>query len=112
MNCPPKQYHKWLQKAVEFYTVYATQPARKSADQQGSKGPSTPLLSPKAAKGLAFGFGELAQPWESLHQLLVMIADKCGWDPKFVPDKERWATVVNFLNSVVFLNVCLNTRNN
>ncbi|XP_038072808.1 integrator complex subunit 10-like [Patiria miniata] len=93
VNCQPKQYHKWLQKSVEFYTNYATQPAWKQADQKGAKGPVTPLMSPQAGKGQGFGFGELTQPWERLHQLLVMIAEKCGWDAKFVPDEERPFTV-------------------
>ncbi|XP_022111928.1 integrator complex subunit 10-like isoform X2 [Acanthaster planci] len=94
VNCQPKQYHKWLQKAVEFYTVYATQPAWKTADPNGTpKGPTAPLLSPQAGKGQSFGFGELTHPWEKLRQLLVMIADKCGWDTKFVPDEGRPFTV-------------------
>ncbi|XP_033629085.1 integrator complex subunit 10-like [Asterias rubens] len=96
VNCAPKQYYKWLQKAIEFYTVYASQPAWKS-DQKGAKGPPTPLLSPgiksAGAKGHGFGFSELVRPWESLHRLLAMIANKCGWDSKFVPDEERPFTV-------------------
>lgn len=93
VNCALKQYHKWLQKAIEFYTVYATQPAWK-LDQKGAKGPPTPLMSPgiksTTAKGHGFGLGELVRPWESLRRLLAMIATKCGWDSKFVPDEERF----------------------
>ena len=102
VNCAPKQYYKWLQKAIEFYTVYASQPAWKS-DQKGAKGPPTPLLSPgiksAGAKGHGFGFSELVRPWESLHRLLAMIANKCGWDSKFVPDEERFVNLHNLHNT-------------
>ncbi|XP_019620271.1 PREDICTED: integrator complex subunit 10-like [Branchiostoma belcheri] len=86
-----KQLYRWLQKAMEFYICFLTQPPCR----EGSKGPV--LSSDKSPlKRQASVFGGLTRhasiegltdkesvvldPWERLHELMMTIGCRCGWE--------------------------------
>ena len=80
MQLSGKQYSKWLQKAMEFYVVYISQPNKRPASPSGS-GDIKP-------QGLQDKDGMLANPWKSLHHLLILISERCDWDTKCIPSHE------------------------
>ena len=80
MQLSGKQYSKWLQKAMEFYLVYISQPNKRPASPSGS-GDIKP-------QGFQDKDGMLANPWKSLFHLLILISERCEWDTKCIPSHE------------------------
>ena len=96
MQLSAKQYSKWLQRAMEFYIVYLSQPNKQQETSQAG-GPSTPPDVKPSMPGLSMLDRDviLANPWKSLNQLLVMISERCEWNAKCVPSHERWVFTVS-----------------
>ncbi|XP_066304856.1 integrator complex subunit 10-like [Branchiostoma lanceolatum] len=86
-----KQLYRWLQKAMEFYICFLTQPPCR----EGSKGPvlssdKSPLKRQSSVfggmsrhaviEGLTDKESVVPDPWERLHELMMTIGCRCGWE--------------------------------
>ncbi|XP_033101647.1 integrator complex subunit 10-like isoform X2 [Anneissia japonica] len=95
IDVPLKFYAKWLQKSMAYYLSYITHPPRKH-DQLGSSTPvltSPGLNSPPSTKVSGYtrpGFEGApiegsVDGWEKMHEMIVKIAEKCGWNLQAIP---------------------------
>ncbi|XP_072034018.1 integrator complex subunit 10-like [Amphiura filiformis] len=89
MQLSAKQYSKWLQRAMEFYMVYLSQPNRRSETSPVSPTGPPDVLTQGSGMGVQDKDGMLANPWKNLHQLLILISERCDWVTKCIPSHER-----------------------
>ncbi|XP_041373547.1 integrator complex subunit 10-like [Gigantopelta aegis] len=132
LDMKPCQLYTWLQRAIEFYVSYITQPA--SSDTPLSPDLLSPSKSCKkspAIPGLLARESQIGDPWSGLFRLLQLVSSHLGWDiesdlftkskdyqwhfllnvfnhAKQAPSSESSQKQILFMSTVVFLQ-CLNT---
>ncbi|XP_071943294.1 integrator complex subunit 10-like isoform X2 [Antedon mediterranea] len=94
IEVPIKFYAKWLQKSMAYYLSYITQPPRKHEQlattpvlTSPTHNASSPMKSPCYSRPGFDGPPKegASDSWEKMHELIIKIAEKCGWNLHVIP---------------------------
>ncbi|XP_055958775.1 integrator complex subunit 10 [Patella vulgata] len=82
LNIPPGQMFLWLQRAVEFYISFITQPAIMDTPLSPDMMSPTKALAKRVVSipGLLERECQITDPWGNLFRLLQLVGSHVGWE--------------------------------